>query len=107
MKLLVNPENGWVHVLRDNGMERTIFFIRKGASLFFVCRVKDEENLIKIPIFYNHKESIIEIDGVGLKENVEISIKKDDFVETFAFLSEEEIKNYDSYCKIFTRKGDC
>ena len=106
MKLLVNPENGWIHVLRDNGMERTIFFIRKGAKLLFACRVTDEKDLIKIPVFYNHKEGIIEVDGVELESEVEVSIKKDDFVETFAFLSEEDIENYDRHCKIFTRRGD-
>lgn len=106
MKLLVRPENGWIHVLRDNGFERTIFFIRPGVSLFFVCNVTDEEELIKIPISYKGKNNGIEIDGVELTEDTEISIKKDDFVETFAFLSEKEIENYGQYAKPFTRKGD-
>lgn len=106
MKLLVRPENGWVHVLRDNGFERTIFFVRPGVSLLFVCNVTDEEELIKIPIHYNKKKSIVEVDGVELTEDTEISIKKDDFVETFAFLSENEIEGYSQYAKPFTRKGD-
>ena len=106
MKLLVSPKNGWVHVLRDNGFERTIFFIRPGVSLFFVCNVMDEEDLIKIPICYKGKNSGIEVDGVELTEDTEISIKKDDFVETFAFLLEEEIAYYGQHAKPFTRKGD-
>lgn len=106
MKLKVNPENGWVHILRDSDMERTIFFFRKGAKLLFTCRVTDEKELIKIPMFYNAKEGIMEVDGVPLEEDTEISIKKDDFVETFAFLPEEQIENYDRHCKIFTRRGD-
>ena len=106
MKLKIDPENGWVHVLRDSDMERTIFFVRKGATTNFVCRVTDEKELIKIPIFYNAKEGIVEVDGVALEEEIEISIKKDAFVETFAFLAEDEIENYDKYCKIFTRRGD-
>ena len=106
MKLLVRPENGWVHVLRDNDFERTIFFIRPGVSLVFVCQVSDEEKLITIPISYKGKNKGLTVDGVELTEDTEISIKKDAFVETFAFLTETEIENYGSYAKPFTRKGD-
>lgn len=106
MKLLVNPENGWIHVLRDNDMERTIFFARPGASFYFVCAVKDEEELIKIPIYYNHKESIIVVDGVELESEVEVSVKKDEFVETFAFLGEAQLENYCQYAKPFLRAND-
>ena len=105
MKLLVRPENGWVHVLRDNDMERTIFFVRPGVSLFFVCNAIDEEELIKIPIGYK-KKGVVEVDEVELTEDTEISIKKDSFVETFAFLTEEHIGCYGQYAKPFTRRGD-
>ena len=106
MKLFVQPKKGWIDVKTDSDKLRTIFFIRPGASLFFVSRVKDEEEFIKISIYYNSKEDIVEIDGVKLEEDTEISIKKDDFVETFAFLAEDEIKDYDKLCKHLIRGND-